>query len=71
MVHVEPRGDLVAETRNFFGLEEEERKVPALTSEEEVISWGKRLIDGEQKRRNMGLSPITNPTIAVFGLALF
>ena len=59
------RGDLVAETRNFFELEEEERKVPSLTSEEEVISWGKKLIDGEQKRRNMGLSPITNPTIAV------
>jgi len=59
------RGDLVAETRNFFGLEEEERKVPSLTSEEEVIGWGKILIDGEQKRRNMGLSPITNPTIAV------
>ena len=59
------RGDLVAETRNFFELEDEERKVPSLTSEEEVISWGKKLIDGEQKRRNMGLSPITNPTIAV------
>ena len=59
------RGDIVAETRNFFGLEDEEKKVPSLTSEEEVISWGQRLIDGEQERRNMGKSPITNPTIAV------
>ncbi len=59
------RGDLVADTRNFFGLEDEEKKVPSLTSEEELISWGQKLIDGEQKRRNMSKSPITNPTIAV------
>ncbi len=59
------RGDLVPDTRNYFGLEEEERKLPSLTSEEEVINWGQQLLDGEQNRRNLGLSPITNPTIAV------
>jgi hypothetical protein len=59
------RGDLVADTRNFFGLDEEEKKVPSLNSEEEVISWGQQLIDGEKKRRSLGMSPITNPTIAV------
>ena len=59
------RGDLVPETRNFFGLDEEEKKVPTLNSEEEVIRWGQLLIDGERKRRTMGMSPITNPTIAV------
>ena len=59
------RGDLVPDTREFFGLEEEEKKVPSLNSEEEIINWGKQLIDGEQKRRTMGMSPVTNPTIAV------
>ena len=59
------RGDMVPETRNFFELEEGEKKIPALNSEEEVISWGKRLIDGEQQRQLKGLSPVTNPTIAV------
>ncbi|MEN8228013.1 MAG: hypothetical protein ABFS38_07635 [Bacteroidota bacterium] len=59
------RGDIVPETRNFFGLVEEEKKVPSLTSEEEIIIWGQQLIDGEKKRRNLGLSPITNPTVAV------
>jgi hypothetical protein len=59
------RGDLVPETRAFFGLDEEEKKVPSLNSEEEVITWGKQLIDGEQKRRTMGMIPVTNPTIAV------
>ena len=37
---------------------------PPLT-ETEVIDWGKRLIDGEVKRKMNGNSPITNPTIAV------
>jgi hypothetical protein len=59
------RGDLLPETRNYFGMEEDERKVPTLASEEDVIHWGKKLIDGEGKRRNKGLNPITNPTIAV------
>ncbi|MEN8157526.1 MAG: hypothetical protein ABFS10_11295 [Bacteroidota bacterium] len=59
------RGDLVANTGSFFGLDDEEKKVPSIKTEEEVISWGKRLIDGEHKRRNRGLSPITNPTAAV------
>jgi hypothetical protein len=59
------RGDLVEETRNYFGLEEGEKKLPSLNTEEEVISWGKQLIEGEQKRQARGLNPITNPTIAV------
>ncbi|MFH0756478.1 MAG: hypothetical protein V2B15_04245 [Bacteroidota bacterium] len=59
------RGDLVPETRSYFGLDDEEKKVPSLNSEEEVIEWGQQLIDGEHKRRDKGLSPITNPTIAV------
>ena len=59
------RCDLVPETRIYFGLEEGERRVPSLASEEDVIKWGQILIDGEQKRRNKGMNPITNPTIAV------
>jgi len=59
------RGDLNPDTRNYFGLEEDERKVPSLTSEEDVIRWGEQLIKGEQQRRNKGKNPITNPTIAV------
>lgn len=59
------RGDLIPETRKYFGLEEDEKKVPSLSSEEEVIRWGKQLINGEQQRRNKGMNPVTNPTIAV------
>ena len=57
------RGDLLADTRDYFGLEE--KKVPTLVSEDDVIHWGQKLIEGEKKRRNKGMNPITNPTIAV------
>ncbi|MCD4710576.1 MAG: hypothetical protein K8R52_07000 [Bacteroidales bacterium] len=59
------RGDLAPETRNYFGFEEGERKVPSLSTEEDIIRWGEQLIGGEQTRRNKGMNPITNPTIAV------
>jgi len=59
------RGELHAETRQYFGFDESERKVPSLSSEEEIIEWGSKLIDGEKKRRDKGMNPITNPTIAV------
>ena len=59
------RGDLAPETRNYFGLEDDERKVPSLSSEEDVIRWGEKLIEGERLRRNKGMNPVTNPTIAV------
>jgi len=59
------RGDLAPDTRNYFGLVEDERKVPSLSSEDDVIRWGEQLIDGERLRRNKGMNPVTNPTIAV------
>jgi hypothetical protein len=59
------RGDLLPDTRNYFGMEEGEKKVPTLASEDDVIHWGQQLIEGEKKRRNKGMNPITNPTIAV------
>ena len=59
------RGELMPESRVDFGLEEDERKVPSLNSEEEIIEWGTKLIEGERKRRMKGLNPVTNPTIAV------
>jgi hypothetical protein len=57
------RCDLNADTRDYFGLEE--KKVPILVTEDDVIQWGQKLIEGEKKRRNKGMNPITNPTIAV------
>jgi hypothetical protein len=59
------RGDLPAETRAFFGLPTNEATVPSLNTENELLSWGRRIIEGEEFRIKKGGSPITNPTIAV------
>ena len=59
------RGDLPAESRAFYGLATNESTVPSLNTENELISWGKRIIEGEEYRIRKGGCPITNPTIAV------
>ena len=59
------RGELSSETRAFFGLATDETNVPLLYSENELLSWGKRIIEGEEFRIKKGGNPITNPTIAV------
>ncbi|MGB8491107.1 MAG: hypothetical protein WCE64_08610 [Bacteroidales bacterium] len=59
------RGDLPAESRAFYGLATNESTVPSLNTENELISWGKRIIEGEECRIRKGGCPITNPTIAV------
>ncbi len=59
------RGELPAETRAFYGLPTNDSTVPSLNTENELLSWGRRIIDGEEFRIKKGGSPITNPTIAV------
>lgn len=59
------RGDMPAETRAFYGLATNESTVPSLNTENELISWAKRIIEGEEFRIRKGGTPITNPTIAV------
>jgi hypothetical protein len=59
------RGELPAETRAFYGLATDDSTVPSLTTESELLSWGRRIIEGEEFRIRKGGSPITNPTIAV------
>lgn len=59
------RGDLPAETRAYFGLATNESTMPFLNNENELLIWGKRIIEGEEFRIRKGGSPITNPTIAV------
>ena len=59
------RGDLPADTRAFYGLATDESTVPSFNTENEMMSWGRRIIEGEEFRIKKGGSPITNPTIAV------
>jgi len=59
------RGDLPVETRAYFGLTTDEATVPSFSTDNELLSWGRRIIEGEEFRIKKGGSPITNPTIAV------
>jgi len=59
------RGDMPAETRAYYGLPTNESTVPSFNSDSDLITWGKRIIEGEENRIRKGGSPITNPTIAV------
>ena len=59
------RGDLSAEIRTFYGMDISDSTVPSLISENELVNWGKKVIEGEELRIRQGGSPITNPTIAV------
>lgn len=58
------RGELKPETRGLFGMDEDEKKLPQLNTDKEIIEWGQIIIAAEQKRLAAGNAPITNPTIA-------
>jgi len=59
------RGDLPVSTKAYFGMDEDDKKLPSLQTDEDLLEWGHKLIEGEKERRNANLTPITNPTIAV------
>ncbi|HOK99168.1 MAG TPA: hypothetical protein PLD12_08525 [Bacteroidales bacterium] len=59
------RGELPASTRTFFGLNEDDTRLPSLNSDEALLQWGENILQGEQERMRRGLSPITNPTVAL------
>jgi hypothetical protein len=59
------RGEQSASIHSFYGMSEHDTRLPSLTTEESVLTWGEKIIAGEQERIKKGHSPITNPTIAI------
>jgi len=59
------RGDLTSSDRDYFGFGRDQSRVPSFGSEGEVIKWGEKIIQGETMRIKKGLTPVTNPTMAV------
>jgi hypothetical protein len=59
------RGELNAETRTYYAIPKEDASVPSFCTENELVSWGKRIIEGEEFRVRKGGNPVTNPSIAV------
>ena len=48
----------------LYGLEKTNMVVPDLTSNEQLLEWGQKIIDGENQRISQGGVPIYNPSIA-------
>jgi len=59
------RGELPSNIRDFYNLNGYGKKLPPLHCEEDILKWGKNIIEGESVRIRKGLSPVTNPTVAV------
>ncbi|MDD4143607.1 MAG: hypothetical protein PHN68_03125 [Prolixibacteraceae bacterium] len=59
------REELNSEILRFYSLSDMDFKVPPLNTEEEIYEWGKKVIEGEQKRILKGGSAIYNPSIAL------
>jgi hypothetical protein len=59
------RNEMPKTVRKMYGLELNDKAVPNMSSEADIIEWGKKIIDGEKERTSKGGSPIYNPKIAV------
>ena len=58
------RNEIKTENKLLYGLDENSSVVPDLNSEENLLEWGKKIIEGEYKRTTKGGAPIYNPAIA-------
>lgn len=59
------REEMKPEVIEFYGLKVNSRATPPLNLEAHILTWGERIIAGEQKRILKGGSPIYSPSIAL------
>lgn len=59
------RGELQPNMRAYFGINVNSSRLPSLASDQDLLEWGKRTIEGENQRKNDAHTPIMNPTIAL------
>lgn len=59
------RGELNRDALAFYELSDMDGKIPGLGTEQELLDWGTKIIQGEQKRMQRGGSPVYNPSIAL------
>ena len=57
------RGEIKKEQKLLYSLDPHLNVVPDLSTEEYLLEWGQKIIDGEQKRMANGGFPIYNPAI--------
>lgn len=58
------RGELRADIRQGYGLDPDSASLPPLTKDSDIYSWGRKIIEGEEKRVQQGGVPLYNPNIA-------
>lgn len=59
------RGEMKPDVVEFYGLKANSKATPPLNLEANVMTWGERIIEGEQKRVMRGGSPVYSPSIAL------
>ena len=60
------RGEMKPAMRAYYGLDVKSSKVPPLMTEQDLLQWGEKIINGEQERlRNRDGNPIYCPSIAL------
>lgn len=59
------RGELPPNTRQYFNISKDKRKLPPLKTDLELLDCSQKLIEGEKARKMEGLTTITNPSIAL------
>lgn len=58
------RNEIKKEAKRLYGLDPANFSVPDLSTENALLIWGERIINGEQERIKNGGAPIYNPAIA-------
>lgn len=58
------RSEIKESQLELYGLQGANMVVPDLTTNEQLLEWGQKIIDGEQKRVSQGGVPIYNPSVA-------
>lgn len=58
------RSEISSDHLKLYGLENEKMLLPDCSTNEQLLKWGSKIIDGEKKRLTLGGVPIYNPSIA-------
>lgn len=58
------RSEIKKEQLEYYGLDKLNLVLPELNSNDQILEWGEKVIQGEKKRIQIGGVPIYNPTIA-------
>lgn len=59
------RGEISPDVREYYDIGKKEKTVPQLNLDYQILEWGKKIIEGEEKRISEGGAPVYNPSIAL------